>query len=273
MIQINNLTYSYGSKKGNVLEGVTLRMKEGEIYGLLGKNGAGKSTLINIITGQLLTIGGGVRVLGQDASAREVAALSEMFLVPDEINLPNVKLSKFIKLFSCFYPRYSEEIMTECLKDFEIEGDQRMMKMSLGERKKAYIAFAFATQTRLLIMDEPTNGLDIPSKTQFRRLVSRYMQDDRTIVISTHQIHDVGQIVDHIVILDKHKVALDESIGDIAEKYTFGQETVTGESDGVIYSEPSAGGETVIRHRRDGETETNIDIELLFNAIISGVKL
>lgn len=143
----------------------------------------------------------------------------------------------------------------------------------MGQKKKVYMSFAIATGTSLLMMDEPTNGLDIPSKSLFRRVVANYMTDDRTLIISTHQVHDVENLLDHVVIMDQSKVLLDSSMADISKRYAFRYLSAQEMGDRVVYSEPSLQGNASMVLRGDDEEETQVDLELLFNAAMSGKKL
>jgi ABC-2 type transport system ATP-binding protein len=118
-------------------------------------------------------------------------------------------------------------------------------------------------------MDEPTNGLDIPSKSQFRKVVAQYMTEDRTLIISTHQVHDVESLLDHIMILSQQKLLLDASVSEITEKYTFEYRTPD-QMDDAIYAEPSLQGNAVIAPRQEGCPETQVNLGLLFNAVNEG---
>ena len=191
--------------------------------------------------------------------------LQDMFLVAEEFDLPPISLKEYVKLNRPFYPRFSEEVLENCLRDFELSGDIHLNELSMGQRKKVYMSFALATQTKYLFMDEPTNGLDIPSKSQFRRVIAQNMTDDRTVIISTHQVHDVEQLLDHILILDQRSLLLDASVQDISEQYTFEYRTPQQMDDSVLYAEPTLQGNAVIARRQEGDAETQINLELLFN--------
>ena len=131
-------------------------------------------------------------------------------------------------------------------------------------KKKVFMSFAFATNTRLLLMDEPTNGLDIPSKSQFRKIIARCMNDDRTIVLSTHQVRDVDSILDHVLIIDNSRTLLNASIGEIGSRLAF---EVSSNVDGALYWQPTINGNMVV-FPNDGTKETMVDIEMLFNAVL-----
>ena len=191
MIQIQNLSYKYSGATEKVFDGLTLSFDEGKIFGLLGKNGVGKSTLLHLLSGLLMPREGRILIDGQEPRLRQPSLQEEVFFVPDEFSLPAMPLTRYVKYREPFYPRFSQEILRQCLQDFEIDMHSHLDKLSLGEKKRVLVSFALATQCRVLLMDEPTNGLDIPAKTLFRKLVARHMADDQTIIVSTHQVHDV----------------------------------------------------------------------------------
>ncbi len=130
------------------------------------------------------------------------------------------------------------------------------------------MCFALAANTRLLIMDELTNGLDIPSKSQFRQVVSSCMTDERTIIISTHQVRDVENLIDHITIINDKRIAFDRPVADITDRLIFADAKVGQRPENAIYAQPSPVGEQVVLPR-NGEQETPLNIELLFNAVLA----
>lgn len=265
MINVQNISFHYKGQKALVFDRFSLQLEENRIYGLLGKNGTGKSTLLYLLAGLLRPTAGSVYCDGVTAYKRQPALLQDIFLVAEEFDLPPVSLKEYVRLNSPFYPRFSEEVLENCLRDFELTGDIHLNELSMGQRKKAHMAFAMATQTKYLLMDEPTNGLDIPSKSQFRRVIAQNMTDERTVIISTHQVHDVEQLLDHILILDQRRVLLNASVQDISEQYTFEYRTPQQMDDAVLYAEPTLQGNAVIARRQAGDAETQINLELLFN--------
>ena len=270
MIQVNELTFSYPKSKHNVFEGLNLQLNENRIYGLLGKNGMGKSTLLYLIAGLLKPKKGSVIVDGYTASCRYPEMLEELYIVPEEYDLPNMSLSKYAKIHEDFYPRFSEEVLEKCLSDFEMSSDLDFKQLSMGQKKKVYMSFALATGCRILLMDEPTNGLDIPSKALFRKVVAGNMAEDASLFISTHQVHDVEQLLDHIIILDNSQILMNASTEEITAEYTFGIRQTNEMGDDVLYAEPSIQGNNVIARRQEGDSETTINLELLFNAATTG---
>ena len=267
MIKVNDIQFKYKGQKAFVLDGFSLELKEDRVYGLLGKNGTGKSTLLYLLSGLLRPVKGSVSVDGVDAYKRQPEMLREVFLVPEEFELPSLRLSEYVALYRPFYPRFSDEILQSCLRDFELPEDVKLNALSMGQKKKAFIAFAMATNTKYLLMDEPTNGLDIPSKSQFRKVVAQYMDDDRLVIISTHQVHDVEQLLDHILVLDQRSLLLDASVSDITEQYSFEFRSPQQMDDSVLYAEPTLQGNATVSKRREGYPETPLNIELLFNYI------
>lgn len=211
MISIQNVTFSYNKYRA-VLKDFSLDFGQSGIYGLLGKNGTGKSTLLYLMMGLLRPQKGFITIDGISATLRRPEVLSEMFLVPEEYDLPPISLQRYVKAIKPFYPRFSEELLRKCLANFEMPTDINLGSLSMGQKKKVYMSLALAAGTRYLLMDEPTNGLDILSKSQFRKVVIEGMADEKTIIISTHQVHDVERLLDHVCIVDENRVLLNEPL-------------------------------------------------------------
>ena len=207
MIDVSNIKFSYPGQSSLVFNDFSLRLEQNRIYGLLGKNGTGKSTLLYLIAGLLRPGRGTVTVDGAPATERRAEMLSEIFLVPEEFDLPKCRLNEYVRLNRTFYPRFSDDILSSCLSEFGLPENPNLQELSMGQKKKVFMSFALATCTKYLLMDEPTNGLDIPSKSQFRKVVAQSMTEDRTLIISTHQVHDVEQLLDHILILTQQSSA------------------------------------------------------------------
>ena len=269
MIEVKNISFKYAGQKNLVFDDFSLELKQDNIYGLLGKNGTGKSTLLYLISGLLRPKKGAVCFDSVETKLRKPETLSEIFIVPEEFDLPAMSLQEYVKINRPFYPRFSTEVLEACLNDFELTMDVKLNALSMGQKKKVFMSFALAAGTKVLLMDEPTNGLDIPSKSQFRKVVAQYMTEDRTLIISTHQVHDVESLLDHILILSPQKLLLDASVAEIQEKYTFEYRTPA-EMDDAIYAEPSLQGNAVIAPRKEDSPETQVNLELLFNAVTQG---
>ena len=270
MIQVSNISFKYPGTKRNIFDNFSLDIEENKIYGLLGKNGTGKSTLLYLICGLLRARKGNVSIDGVDAKERRPEILRDIFIVPEEFDLPNVSLDTYVKINQPFYPNFSNEVLQKCLEDFSLPHFNKLNELSMGQKKKVYMSFALASGTRILLMDEPTNGLDIPSKTQFRKVVANNMTDDRILVISTHQVHDVESLLDHILILSESRMLLNASTADICDKSAFEYRSPQEMDDDVVYSEPAMQGSAVIATRKEGMDETQLNLELLFNAVVEG---
>lgn len=268
MIQVENIQFTYAGGKHPVLRNFSLQLEENQIYGLLGKNGTGKSTLLYLLSGLLRAEAGKIQIDGREPIKREPKLLEEIYILPEEYDLPATTLDQYVKVNAAFYPRFSREVLHQCLVDFELTDLFKLNELSMGQKKKVLMSFALASGTRYLLMDEPTNGLDIPSKSQFRKVVAQNMTDDRTIIISTHQVHDVEQLLDHILILSDTGLLLNASTADLTEKYVF-EYRQPNDMEDAIYAEPTLQGNCVIAPRGN-KPETQLNLELLFTAVAQG---
>lgn len=266
MISVNNLSFSYRKKK--VFDGLSLQLKPGYIYGLLGKNGTGKSTLLRNIAGMLFPRQGTIEVLGFTPGDRKPAFLQEVFMVPEEFFMPDIPLNDLVKHHAPFYPRFSNEQFHRYITEFAIPLDSTLQNMSYGQKKKVLVSFGLATNASLLLMDEPTNGMDIMSKSQFRKVMAGALDEKKCVIISTHQVKDLENLIDRITIIDEGKILFDETIEQISRKLSF---RVSFDSDEVrtsIYHESSLRGNAIITRNYEGE-ESKIDLELLYKAIVT----
>ncbi len=268
MIKINSLAFSYGPKE--VLKNISLDLEPGRIYGLLGENGVGKTTLLTLLCGLKKPRIGTIDADGHDPYGRDPEFLSSLYYLPDEVAPINDKAILWAKNRGKFWPDFSIGKFTGIMDLFENGQEQKMNAMSAGQLKKTYIAFALACSTRYLLMDEPTNGLDIPSKSQFRSAILKYTREDATIVISTHQVRDLENVIDPIIILDRQDVLLNASLQSISEKLFFDYGT-TLQADS-LYSEQLPGGFIQVRPNASGE-DSKVNIEALFNAVHKNKEL
>ena len=267
MITLKELSFSYSRKK-EVLDRINLEVGSGHICGLLGKNGEGKTTLLNLLSGQIFPDQGSCLVLEEIPSERNARFLQQIFLLRKEIAMPEVTAIEYIKMYAPFYPTFRDDICKACVESFEINLSDRLAKMSQGQRKKVAITLALAAHTPLLLMDEPTNGLDIPSKATFRRLVASLIDDNQTVIISTHQVRDLESLIDTVLILDQRQILLNKTLNEIGEKLYFGPLLP---EEKALYSEPTPQGTIGVTAREDKE-ETAVSLELLFNAAITYPK-
>jgi len=266
MIEIEDLTFGYSRKK-ILFEDLNLSLKPGHIYGLLGKNGAGKSTLIKNITGLAFPKKGSCRINGVDTSLRLPETLGRIFLIPEEIYLPAVPVKVFVKNTAVFYANFNHAQFHHYLTEFDLDKEIVISSLSFGQQKKVMIAFALAANTEVLIMDEPTNGLDIPSKVQFRKIIAGSLSVERCIIISTHQVRDLDNLIDTLIVIHERKIVLNSTVDDIADKVLF--TTLSSiDNQNVIYFETSVNGYDVIIPNQSARS-SKVNLELLFNALIS----
>ncbi len=268
MIEIKNMSFGYKKHK-YLFDDLNLRINKGNIYGLLGRNGAGKTTLLKQIMGLLYPAKGECLVFGKSASERLPEVLSNIYFIPEEFILPAISMKLFTRLHAPFYPNFDLEKLKKYMFEFEVDEDEKLSSISYGQKKKFLIAFGLATNTRLIILDEPTNGLDIPSKSQFRKIIASSLNEEQSIIISTHQVRDLSSLLDHIIILENGKSIFNYSTLDISSKLSFIQTKDTDRLE-VIYEEDVLGGHAVMC-RKNGE-ETEIDLELLFNGVVSNTE-
>lgn len=266
MIEIKDLEYRYSIAR-SLFQGISLSIESGHISGLLGKNGEGKTTLLKLIAGQLLRKGGTLSVAGEDPTKRQVSFLSDVYYLPETVNVPKgVTIRKYFDALSPFYPNYSKEMADQALEAFNLNYKMKITKLSQGQQKKAMIAFALSLGTRILLLDEPTNGLDIPSKSALRRLLAKQITEDRYVIISTHQVRDLEQIIDHVIVMDKNQIILSKSIGEITDQFTF-RPVVTGDT--PVYCEQTISGKIGIFAKEEGDESDAYSTELFFNALMT----
>lgn len=265
MIQLKNLSFHY-PKSRRILNNISLTFSEGNIYGLFGKNGEGKTSLLKIMAGLLFTNSGEYFINGSISHKRNVASLQHLFLVPEDFVLSGVKITTYEKINSPFYPNFSTTQFYDLIEEFQLSKNDTISTLSFGQKKKVLIAFGIAANTKILLMDEPTNGLDIPSKSQFRKIMASITDRDKCIIISTHQVRDLHSLIDHVVVLDNANVLFNKSLFNVSEHLCFGK--YTGEHNAsIVYSEAGFGGKSV--YHRNELDETEIDLELLFNAVLN----
>ncbi|SEA64657.1 ABC-2 type transport system ATP-binding protein [Arachidicoccus rhizosphaerae] len=271
MIKIKSLGFGY--KRKRVFENLNLEFGAGHIYGLLGKNGTGKSTLLRAIMGLLFPDQGVIDAFGNNPGNRRPAYLQEVFMVAEEFHLPGVSINMFVRCNASFYPNFNVTQFWDYLKEFEVPMDNKLDQMSYGQKKKVLISFALACNTRLLLMDEPTNGLDIISKSQFRKVLAGVATEDKCIVISTHQVRDLESLIDYVTILDEGQVRFHHSIEDIQQELEFGISFERAVPQDALYSEHSLTGMAYIKKAAtEGNSTGKIDLEMLYKAVNQNEK-
>ena len=242
-------------------------MERGKIYGLLGKNGAGKSTFLKNISGLLFPLKGNISVFGTEPRRRLPSFLKNIYLIPEEVYVPAIWVSRYVKIFPPFYPKFNKEHFHQYLNELEVDFDSNLKTLSFGQQKKFIIAFALACNTGLILLDEPTNGLDIPSKAQFRRLIASIMNEERIILISTHQTRDLENLIDSILIIDEGKLLLNASMDKISQKLDFKTLKELPNIEEILFSVSSFGGYSVVLQNSNNQ-HNQINLEHLFNAVI-----
>lgn len=290
MIQIDGLVFSYGGRR--VYDCLSLELKDGAVCGLLGRNGAGKTTLMRLVAGLLKCGDGRITVDGWVPFDRRPEFLDNVYFVPESFNAPDMPVADYAGSYGTFYSNYDGDAMMDYLHAFEVDPRARFRKLSSGQKKKALIAFALSLNTKLLLLDEPGNGLDIPSKLCLRRMIAEYIRPDRTVVLSTHQVRDIDDIVDHVTVIDSGRLLLNSSIEGIAGKVTF---EVSGEvmpdalfsdrtASGIVNivpgilpgsctsgdGMPGGGGAGTGGKEGSASERKGVDLEVLFNACIYG---
>ncbi len=266
MIELRDVHFGYKKKK-LLFENLNLSLQPGYIYGLLGKNGAGKSSLLKHIAGLLYPDRGTCQVFGFDATDRNPNMLQDIYIIPEEFNLPGISLNAFVKTNAVFYTKFNQEQFNSYIREFEIPADAKLSTLSYGQKKKFFISFGLATNARLLVLDEPTNGLDIPSKSQFRKIMASALDEEKIIVISTHQVRDLENLIDNIVVLEHGKIIFNRSIADISERMAFEYNLAGVPDSEILYSEELHGRRAGIVKNLSG-LDSRVDMELLFNGIV-----
>lgn len=269
MIEIQNLSFSY--KKTVVFENISLQFEPGKIYGLLGENGVGKTTLLKLICGLQQPQQGSCTVDGIRAFDRKPSMLQRVLFLPDEVQLPSDATPiDYVREMAPFYPEYDEERFRTLMQELEVQPERKFREMSFGQQKKSLIAASLSLGTDYVLLDEPTNGLDIPSKADLRRILSQRMDDLTTLIISTHQVKDVENLIDPIIILSHNAVLMNASMEEITRRllFTYADQPL----EGALYSEPLPGGVLNVMHNTTGE-ESQVNIEALFNAVLRNKNL
>ncbi|WP_114782178.1 ABC transporter ATP-binding protein [Botryobacter ruber] len=266
MITLQDVQFSYKKNKP-LFDHLNLTLQPGFIYGLLGKNGAGKTSLLKHIAGLLYPDAGVCNIFGYEAQARNPEMLQDIFLVPEEFALPGVLPASYVKLHAPFYSKFNYEQLNRYLAEFDIPTDTKLANMSYGQKKKFLISFALATNARLLILDEPTNGLDIPSKSQFRKIMASALDEEKVVIISTHQVRDLENLIDNVVVLEKGHIIFNRNIAEISERMAFEHNLRGVDETEILYAEDMQGRRAGIVKNQSG-LETRVDLELLFNGIV-----
>lgn len=269
MVLIEKLDFSY-PRKPKLFGGLDLKIDQGKIIGLLGKNGAGKSTLLRLMAGLLKPSSGKVEMEGIRTFDRTQKSLDQLIFVPEKVSGPEfLKVKEYAGIYSDFYSGFDRQRLNNLLSEFQIGMEERISNLSYGQQKKLQMAIGLSTGAKLLLFDEPTNGLDIPSKSAFKKVVTGSLQEDQTLIISTHQVKDIDHLIDQVIILDEGKVKLQADLEVLEEEFVFSH---FGEKpQDVLYSESHLLGARTISKKLDHQNSGGSpDLELVFQAVIEG---
>jgi len=266
MIEIRDLSFRYG--KEPLFSDLNLSAVSGNIYGLLGKNGAGKTTLLKLISGMRFPKTGECRVMEQQPRDRAPSFLQDLFIVPEVFSLPSVTMTKYEKLYAPFYPKFSAGDFSDCLSEFELDPKRNLKACSYGQKKKFFIAFGFACGCRLMLLDEPTNGLDIPSKSSFRKRLASLLTDGRLFIISAHQVRDLENLIDSVIILDRGRIIFNHSMAEISARLSVSLQRERPDEEEALHAENIMGHYAVVREKSGDGEDTEPSLEMLFNTVM-----
>lgn len=264
MVTLKNLSFGYTGKK--LFTNLDFHLAPGNIYGLLGKNGAGKTTLLKLISGLRYPKDGECMVLNFIPQKRTPGLLEEIYFIPEEFFMPAITVGAYERTYAPFYPRFDHKTLEAYMKEFDLDVKEKLTELSYGQKKKFLLAFGLATNCKLFLLDEPTNGLDIPSKSQFRKILASALADDRVILVSTHQVRDMENLIDPIIILDDGQIIFNQYLHDVSRKLVIKMDHDQPRTTDVLYSAKVLGGYAVVKENRSGE-ESRVDLEILFNAV------
>ena len=265
MIKLNNLTFGYGDPP--LFRNLDASFEKGKIYGLLGKNGAGKTTLFKLICGLLRAHQGSSEVLGINSQKRSPQMLQDLFFIPESFYLPPVSIDRYHDLHAPLYKYFNSELFYQIVNELSLNRTQNLNTLSYGLVKRFLLAFGLATDCKIILLDEPTNGLDIPSKRIFRKLLASSISRERVFIIATHQIKEVENIFDHLMFIDQGRILLSSSIEKISQKLSFRNTSGVDLPENALFSEEIAGGYAILEKNESG-VENRVDLEFLFNAIM-----
>ena len=219
VIEARGLTKSYGGTQ--VVNGVDLNVEPGRIVGLICPNGAGKTTVIKSILG-LTSFGGHLRVLGYDPHTQRDALMKEVCFIADVAVLPRwLKVSQALDFVAGVHPRFDRKRAEEFLSKTDIRMDRRVRQLSKGMVTQLHLALILAIDAKLLVLDEPTLGLDLLFRRSFYdNLLNDYMNGERTILVTTHQVEEIENILTDVLFIDHGRIALNASMETLGERFT-----------------------------------------------------
>jgi ABC-2 type transport system ATP-binding protein len=270
-LKINNLHFAYQQGQA-LLNGLNLELSAGHIYGLLGQNGVGKTTLLKIMAGLCFPHSGDITVLGFIPQKREPEFLQAIFFMPEDFSLPALSIQKYAEYYGVFYPRFDLALFNKIIERFSLNPKALLPTLSHGQKKLFLTGFALSTRVKILILDEPSNGLDIPHKQMWQNLLLEEVREDQMVIISTHQVHDIANLIDSVLIMKEGKIVLNAPMSELETKLYCGVQANTPTPDAVFYSELRAGGYAILRANTN-EEPSSIDLSLLFQAFLQNNQI
>lgn len=267
-LRINNLSVAYGNDRP-VLDQLSMKLTAGGICALAAPNGEGKTTLMKVIAGLRFADRGVVNTLGFDPSKRQPAFLEQLYFLPAEPSLPAWTPKRIGKVYGPFYPNFSNELYYQCLMDFRVDPDRQLDKLSFGQQRRVQLAFALAVKTPLLLLDEPTLGLDIAGKDQFRRSLIQATEEGQTVLMSTHLLNEVEPVLDQLMILHQRQIWAHVDLTAAQQIYSYHLSSRAPDPDSNSYGRRVPGGWLVIK-ADGGPSTARPDIETLYLALTEG---
>jgi len=219
VINVAELTRRFGAK--TALSSVSLSMPRGAVYGLVGANGAGKTTLIKHILGLLRAESGSVRVFGLDPVTNPVAVLSRIGYLSEENDVPGwMRVDELIRYSRAFYPAWDDVYAEELRQAFALDPAAKIRNLSKGQKARVGLLIALAHRPELLVLDEPSSGLDPIVRRDILGAVIRTIADEgRTVLFSSHLLEEVEQVADHVTMIDEGKIVLSGPLDAIRESH------------------------------------------------------
>ena len=219
VVRVTGLTRRFGAKAA--LDSVSLELNRGVVYGLVGVNGAGKTTLIRHLLGLLKAESGSVRVFGLDPVDNPVGVLSRIGYLSEENDLPGwMTVSELMRYSRAFYPKWDDAYAAELQKSFALDPAARIKTLSKGQKARAGLLIALAYRPELLVLDEPSSGLDPIVRRDILGAVIRTVADEgRTVLFSSHLLDEVEQVADHVTMISHGRVVLSAPLKTIRESY------------------------------------------------------
>lgn len=270
MIKLETLSFAY--RKGVVtLKDVTTSFPPG-IHLLLGENGAGKTTLLEVMAGLLRPQYGECLIDGIDVATHRPEVMRDVFFLGDNMTFPAKNIHQMVRCHACFYPRFNAELLKANLAAFGIDEGSSFVKMSLGTRRKAQLAYALSLGVGVLLLDEPANGLDIKSKQILGNIMASSVDMDQTVIVSTHTVQDLENLFDSVAMLSGGQLLFNTSMDRVASRLAFVASMQP--LPGAIYSEMRMGLYRAVMEMSGDYADASgkPDLTMLYNAAFSPAR-